>query len=278
VKVLNSFDLHGHELIHLPGVNVDIFGPTEADEKDLKQFVLGGQRVDFISVPFVRKAEEIQKIREILGIEGAHIKILAKIENHEGLENFDSILQISDGVIIMRKILGLELPAEKVFLAQKWMIWRANLASKTVIVASNILDTLETAIRIKECNDIASLVIDGADCIQLTNETAVGLYPIESLKQLCRICFEAEYTLDYPEMFNEIKLSSPSTYGTADACAASVVQTSIDMNIGLIIVLTENGNSVKLMAKYRPHAKIFACTFPSVVVRQLQPVRGVIGH
>ena len=127
----------------MPGSNVDIYGPTENDEKDLKNFVLGGQRIDFVSVPFVRKAEEIQKIREILGIEGAHIKIFAKIENHDGLENFDSILQNSDGVIIMRKILGLELPPEKVFLAQKWMTWRANLASKTVVVASNILDSME---------------------------------------------------------------------------------------------------------------------------------------
>ena len=167
MKCLNSYDLTPGEVIHLPGRNVDIYGPTEADEKDLKNFVLGGQRIDFVSVPFVRKAEEIQKIREILGIEGAHIKIFAKIENHEGLENFDSILQISDGVIIMRKILGLELPAEKVFLAQKWMTWRANLASKTVIVASNILDTMETSLRIKEseCIDVASLIIDGCDCI-----------------------------------------------------------------------------------------------------------------
>ena len=180
----------------------------------------------------------------------------------------------------MRKILGLELPAEKVFLAQKWMMWRANLASKTVIVASNILDTMEYNIRIKEseCMDIANLVIDGADCIQLTNETATGIYPVDAVKQLARICFEAEYTLDYPEMFNEIKQSSPSTYGTADACAASVVQTVIDMDIGLIVVHTENGNCVKLLAKYRPKAKIFACTFTSLVVRQLQPVRGVIAH
>jgi pyruvate kinase len=151
----------------LPGVNIDIFGPTEADEKDLKNFVLGGQRIDFISVPFVRKAEEIQKIREVLGVEGQHIKILAKIENLEGLENFESILQISDGIIIMRKILGLEIPVEKVFLAQKWMLCRANLAAKMAIVASNILDSIEKRERIKESevSDIASLIIDGADCL-----------------------------------------------------------------------------------------------------------------
>ena len=160
------------------------------------------------------------------------------------------------------------------------MTWRANLASKIVIVASNILDTMVKSLRIKEaeCYDIASLVIDGADCIQLTNETSTGMYPEKAVQQLAKICCEAEYTLDYTEMFNEIKLSSPSSYGTAEACAASVVQTCIDMSIGLIIVQTENGNCARLVAKYRPNAKIFACTFPSLVVRELQPVRGVIAH
>lgn len=160
------------------------------------------------------------------------------------------------------------------------MTWRANLASKTVIIATNILDTMETNLRIKEaeCIDVASLIIDGCDCIQLTNETATGMYPEKAVEQLAKICVEAEYTLDYNEIFSEIKLSSPSSYGTAEACAASVVQTCIDMKIGLIIVQTENGNAARLMAKYRPSAKIFACTFPSLVVRQLQPVRGVIAH
>ena len=104
------------------------------------------------------------------------------------------------------------------------------------------------------------------------------MYPDKAVQQLTRICVEAEKTLDYNEMFNEIRLSSPSSYGTAEACAASVVQTCIDMSIGLIIVQTENGNAARLMAKYRPSAKIFACAFPSLVTRQLQPIRGVIAH
>jgi pyruvate kinase len=145
------------------------------------------------------------------------------------------------------------------------MTWRANLCSKTVIVASNILDTMEKNLRIKEseCIDAAGLIIDGADCLQLTNETSIGKFPEKAVLQLAKICCEAEYTLDYPAIFNEIKMSSPSSYGTAEACAASVVQTCIDMKIGLIIVQTENGNSARLMAKYRPCARIFACTFQS---------------
>ena len=104
------------------------------------------------------------------------------------------------------------------------------------------------------------------------------MHPEKAVQQLTRICVEAEKTLDYNEIFNEIRLSSPSSYGTAEACAASVVQTCIDMSIGLIIVQTENGNAARLMAKYRPAAKILACAFPSLVTRQLQPIRGVIAH
>lgn len=189
-------------------------------------------------MPFVRKPEEIQKVREVLGIEGAHIKILAKIENHEGLENFEQILQISDGVIVMRKQLSLELHVEKVFLAQKWMTWRANLASKTVVIASNILDSMRSSLRLKESEafDIAQAVIDGVDCIQLTEETSIGQYPEKCVHQLSKICFEAETSIDFPKTFEDIKVASPSTYGTAESVAASVVQTCIDLDIGLIIV------------------------------------------
>jgi pyruvate kinase len=133
-------------------------------------------QVDFLSIPCVRKPEEIQNIKEKLGIEGSHIKIFAKIENHEGIENFDQILQECDGIIINRKTIGIELPSEKVFIAEKWMTWRANLASKTVVVASQILESMVTNPRAKEgeVQDIANSVIDGVDAIQLGSETGVG--------------------------------------------------------------------------------------------------------
>ena len=125
----------------------------------------------------MRKPEEVQNVKEKLGMEGAHIRIFSKIENHEGVENFESILAESDGIIINRKTLGIELPSEKVFIAQKWMTWRANLASKTVIVSSQILESMVKNIRPKEAEvqDIANIVADGGDVIQLSQETSNGI-------------------------------------------------------------------------------------------------------
>jgi pyruvate kinase len=110
--------------VHLPGVALDLYQPTEKDEVDIKTLILENQ-IDFVGIPCVKKPEEIQNVREKLGIEGAHIKLIARIENNEGLENFDAILQECDGINICRKTLGIDLPAEKVFVAQKWMTWRA---------------------------------------------------------------------------------------------------------------------------------------------------------
>jgi pyruvate kinase len=168
VTCLNSYDLKECSTVNLPGIALDIYQPTEKDEMDLKNFVLKfDSQVDFISIPCVRKPEEIQNIKEKLGIQGSHIKILARIENHEGIENYDQILQEADGVIICRKMIGIELPSEKVFIAQKWMTWRANLASKSVIVATSILDTMVNLARCKESEvqDIGNAVIDGVDAI-----------------------------------------------------------------------------------------------------------------
>ena len=123
--------------------------------------------VDFVSIPCVRKPEEIQNIREKLGIQGSHIKLIAKIENHEGIENYDQILHEADGVIICRKNIGVELPYEKVFIAQKWMTWRANLASKSVIIATSVLESMVNNMRCKESEvqDIGNAVLDGVDAI-----------------------------------------------------------------------------------------------------------------
>lgn len=124
VKCQNSWDLEESSTVHLPGVALDLYQPTEKDEVDIKTLILENQ-IDFVGIPCVKKPEEIQNVREKLGIEGAHIKLIARIENNEGLENFDAILQECDGINICRKTLGIDLPAEKVFVAQKWMTWRA---------------------------------------------------------------------------------------------------------------------------------------------------------
>lgn len=136
------------------------------------------------------------------------------------------------------------------------MTWRANLAAKTVIVASSVLESMITNMRAKESEvqDIANSVIDGVDAIQLGPETCIGQFADKSTIQLAKTCAESEITLDYAKNFEDIKISSPVSYGTAESAACAAVQTSTEMNLPLIVVLTESGNAAKLIAKYRPKA------------------------
>ena len=166
VKCQNSWDLEQNSTVHLPGVPLDMFQPTEKDIADITSFILENQ-IDYVQIPSVKKPEEVQNVRAKLGIQGAHIKIISKIETSEGLENFDAILQESDGINIVRKTLGIDIPVEKVFIAQKWMTWRAQLASKTVIVSSQVLESMVSNIKATEAEvfDIANVVNDGIDCI-----------------------------------------------------------------------------------------------------------------
>lgn len=149
---------------------------------------------------------------------------MAKIENHEGVENFEQILTESDGIIINRKTLGIELPPEKVFVAQKWMTWKANLASKTVIVSSQILESMTKGVRPKEDEvlDIANMVLDGTDAIQLGPETAYGNNIEKAIVQLSKSAVEQEMMLDHSKYFEDIKMNSVISSGTAEsgACAA----------------------------------------------------------
>lgn len=149
---------------------------------------------------------------------------MAKIENHEGVENFEQILTESDGIIINRKTLGIELPPEKVFVAQKWMTWKANLASKTVIVSSQILESMTKGVRPKEDEvlDIANMVVDGTDAIQLGPETAYGNNIEKAIVQLSKSAVEQEMMLDHSKYFEDIKMNSVISSGTAEsgACAA----------------------------------------------------------
>jgi len=152
-----------------------------------------------VCISFVRKVDDVQKIREILGEKVENIKIISKIENDEGIDNFDDIMQMSDGVIVMRKALSLYIDIEKLHLGQKKMIQRANIMAKTIIIGSAIFESMmdwDMPTR-SEAGDIISLVVAGADCIMLTQETAEGQYPIKAIKELAVCCVEGERTIDF---------------------------------------------------------------------------------
>jgi len=264
--------------MNLPGAVVDLPTLTEKDEGDLVDFGIA-YNVDFIAASFVRKASDIEYIRDVLGPKGANIKIIAKIENQEGLHNYDEILAATDGIMVARGDLGMEIPPEKVFIAQKWMIQKANIAGKPAVTATQMLESMISAPRPTraEASDVANAVLDGSDCVMLSGECANGQYPINAVTIMSKCAIEAEQTLNYQRIYEDIRSLTPKGLSIAEGVASSAVSAANDLNLNLIIVLTDTGSLARLVAKYRPAVKILAASVNGQVVRQMSASRGVVG-
>lgn len=259
---------------NLPGVHVDLPVATERDINDLQKFGLA-HNVDYIAASFIRKPEDIDQLRKILGPRGRQIKIIAKIENQEGLENYDEILKKTDGIMVARGDMGMEIPPEKVFLAQKMMIRKANLLGKPVITATQMLESMITHPRPTraEASDVANAVLDGSDCVMLSGESANGQYPIEAVSIMARIVCEAENTINYDHLYTAIRNSSLAESGElsiAESIASSAVKSALDVKAKLIIVLTETGRTAQCVAKYRPPMRMVVLTPSESTARQCE--------
>lgn len=259
VKVLNNATLGEKKNMNLPGVIVKLPTLTEKDEDDLVNFGLK-EGIDMVAASFVRTAEDVDYIRDVLGPRGAHVKIISKIENQQGLDNYEEVLQASDGIMVARGDLGMEIPVEKVFMAQKYMIDRANIAGKPVITATQMLESMIKSPRPTraEATDVANAVLDGTDCVMLSGETASGSYPIQAVKIMARLCIEAESCINYENVFNLINKYTPKPIDIKEAVCCSAVKTAEDICASLIIVITENGATARLVSKYRPVQNILA--------------------
>ncbi len=283
VTVCNGVTIGDKKNMNLPGVIVDLPTITEKDKDDLINFGLK-YNVDMIAASFVRKGSDIATIRETLGPAGRHIKIISKIENQEGLHNYDDILAASDGIMVARGDLGMEIPIEKVFLAQKMMIRKANLAGKPVITATQMMESMITNARPTraECSDVANAVLDGTDCVMLSGETANGAHPVAAVRFMARTCTEAEGVVNYGQLFGAIRESTLAEVGQmsiAEAVASSAVKTAIDVGAKAILVCSESGNTARLVAKYRPPMPVLVLTATESVARQVQGlVRGLKCH
>ncbi|PPA71621.1 pyruvate kinase [Jeotgalibacillus proteolyticus] len=272
-KILNSGTLKNKKGVNVPGVSVQLPGITDKDAQD----ILFGieQKVDFIAASFVRRASDVLEIRELLEKNGADINIIPKIENQEGVDNIEEILEVSDGLMVARGDLGVEIPAEEVPLVQKDLIRKCNAVGKPVITATQMLDSMQRNPRPTraEASDVANAIFDGTDAIMLSGETAAGDYPVESVKTMNDIASRAETALDYKTILsNRSKRFEPNM---TDAIGQAVAHTALNLEVNAIIAPTESGHTARMISKYRPEATIVAVTADSAVSRRMALVWGV---
>jgi len=274
--VMNQGILGDSKGVHLPNVNLDLPGVGEKELPDI-QFAID-QNVDFLAVSSVTKADDINFVRNVLAKAKSGIKVIAKIDSRHGLDHFDSILKVSDGILVSRGDLGVDIPIEQMSLAQKMIIRKSNAAGKFVITATQMLDSMvkNPSPTRAEASDVANAVLDGTDCVTLSGETAHGLYPVEAVKMMADICREAEVTfVSRPHDIFQSELTTTSKISIAESIAAAAVKAAFDLQASMVVVLTESGNTARLVAKYRPAAPILAITSSERSARQCLVTRGL---
>ena len=282
-RIENDCSIGERKNMNLPGVVVDLPTLTEKDVDDIVNWGIKND-IDYIAASFVRKADDVHFIRKILGEKDGHIKIYCKIENQEGMENYSDILQATDGIMVARGDLGMEIPPEKVFLAQKMMIREANIAGKPVITATQMLESMVVNPRPTraECSDVANAVLDGTDCVMLSGETANGEHPVAAVTIMARTCVEAESAVNFDSLYQAVRNSTLNKFGhlsTSESIASSAVKTAIDVKAKAIIVMSESGNTARQVAKFRPGMPVKVITTSPQVARQsFGTLKGCTGH
>ncbi|KAG7035785.1 hypothetical protein SDJN02_02583 [Cucurbita argyrosperma subsp. argyrosperma] len=261
----NSAVLGERKNVNLPGVIVDLPTLTEKDKEDILQWGVPNN-IDMIALSFVRKGSDLVEVRKLLGKHAKSILLMSKVENQEGVANFDDILANSDAFMVARGDLGMEIPIEKIFLAQKVMIYKCNIQGKPVVTATQMLESMIKSPRPTraEATDVANAVLDGTDCVMLSGETAAGAYPELAVRTMAKICVEAESTLNYGDVFKRIMEHSPVPMSPLESLASSAVRTANSAKAALILVLTRGGSTAKLVAKYRPGTPILSVVVPEI--------------
>lgn len=271
--VKNEGVLKNKKGVNVPGVSVNLPGITEKDANDIRFGI--GQGIDFIAASFVRSASDVLEITKILEEENAtHIQIIPKIENQEGIDNIDEILKVSDGLMVARGDMGVEIPTEDVPVVQKALIKKCNALGKPVITATQMLDSMQRNPRPTraEANDVANAIYDGTDAVMLSGETAAGDYPLEAVQTMARIAVRTEETLVNQDSF-ALKLYSKTDM--TEAIGQSVGHTARNLGIQTIVAATESGHTARMISKYRSKAHIVAITFSEQKARSLSLSWGV---
>ena len=274
-EVINSGFLGSCKGINIPDVYVNLPSLTEKDEKDILFGIENG--IDFIAASFIRTAEDVVKIKEILkNNHGEYIKVIAKIECRDGVNNIDSILEVSDGIMVARGDLGVEIPPEEVPLVQKLLIKKANEKGKEVITATQMLESMVNNLRPTraEANDVANSIIDGSSAIMLSGETAQGKYPVESVKMMARIAYKTESSVDYhKELLSSYKNFRSNITNSISFATCTIAR---DLKVACIATVTNSGFTARMLSKFRPVCPILAITPNEHVWRQLSLTWGCL--
>ena len=272
--VKNGGTINNHKGVNIPGVNIGLPSLTEKDKEDI---IFGIENeLDFIAPSFIRKARDVIEIRKILEDNGGEdVQIISKIENREGVDNIEEIINLSDGIMIGRGDLGVEIPPEEVPLVQKMIIKKCNEAGKPVITATQMLDSMIRNPRPTraEVTDIANAILDGSDSIMLSGETAAGKYPEESVRTMSDIAVRIENSIDYEELLRSKSIGRDITITNAISHASC--STAQDLGAAAIVTPTSSGYTAMAVSKYRPQAVIIATTPSESVMRKLSLTWGV---
>ncbi|MBP3475180.1 MAG: pyruvate kinase [Lachnospiraceae bacterium] len=273
-RVINGGVVSNHKGVNVP--DVDLSMPYISD-KDREDILFGiSQDVDFIAASFVQKKEDILQLRKLLEKNGGEdIKIISKIENAQGVANIDDIIEVSDGIMVARGDMGVEIPYEEVPVIQKKIIKKVYRAGKQVITATQMLESMIKNPRPTraETTDIANAVYDGTSAIMLSGETAAGAYPVEAVRTMVRIAERTEQDVDYRKRFFEFEREANPDI--TDAICHATCTTALDLNAKAIVTVTKSGRSARMVSRYRPESDIIGCATTEKVCRQLSLSWGV---
>ncbi|MCR5216155.1 MAG: pyruvate kinase [Lachnospiraceae bacterium] len=272
-EIINGGELGQKKGVNVPDVEIHLPSITEKDKADILFGIEQGY--DFIAASFVRNAQCIRDIKEILRAHDSDIKIIAKIENRQGIDNIDEIIEVADGIMVARGDMGVEIPAEEVPHVQKMIIRKCNERFKPVITATQMLDSMMRNPRPTraEVTDVANAIYDGTDVVMLSGETAQGKYPVEAVKMMSHIAESTEANLDHSVFMDHFKAHSKQTVSGAVSYAS--VTTAENLNATAIIAPTISGFTARIISKYKPSMQVIGLSPSESVLRKMQMYWGV---
>ncbi len=271
--VVNGGELSSRKRVACPGVELKLPFLSEQDKSDI--LFAARLDMDYVAASFVQKADDVIAIRKVLEAEGYNMGIISKIENEAGVKNIEEIINVSDGIMVARGDLGVEIPTEDVPIVQKEIISRCNKAGKPVITATQMLESMINSYRATraEASDVANSIIDGTDVIMLSGETASGQYPLEAVQTMAKIAKRTEESLDYITLFRKKGISE--RIHSTDAISHATVQIAQEIRANAILTITESGFTARMIAKYKPWSHVVAVSRLEKTVRAMQLYWGV---